>query len=130
LKITERRQKQRLYLDLCWIEESLQNAFGDFLEGVGEWQPVERLQEEYNQAIDVTNRFIATVHEDQERYYLGRSKAWLVSNVGCSYRQWMDHWGVGIAKDDIPTPESGLALNLLAAKRFWTFPDAPDCMTE
>ena len=84
LKITAWRQKQRLYLDLLWIEESLQNAYGDFDDGVGEWQPVERLYLEYGEAINRANAFIAAVYDDQERYYWNKSKAWLASGMPMS----------------------------------------------
>ena len=125
LKNTAWRERQRLYLQLRSIEESLQNAYGDFHAGVGDWQPVERLYLEYGEAINQANAFITAVYEDQEQYCRGRSKAWIASDEARAYREWMRKWGSGIPHINLPNRKSGVELDLKAGKRLWEIPDAP-----
>jgi hypothetical protein len=126
LKIDTRRQKQRLYLELVWRQESLQNAFRDFLAGAGDWAAVEQVHLEYIDTIRDANTFISAVWDDQEAYYWARSKSWQGSNSAWAYQSWMEAWELEIPSPSLPSRSGGDAdLKLDAAKTLRSIPDEP-----
>ncbi len=125
LKIGTRRQKQRLYLDLLWRQESLQNAYRDFLEGVGEWAAVEQVHLEFIDMIRDVNAFISAVWDDQEEYYWARSKSWQNSDCAWAYQTWMEAWELEIPSPNLPRRTGDGDLKLDAAKTLWGIPDEP-----
>lgn len=125
LKIGTRRQKQRLYLDLVWRQESLQNAFRDFLAGAGDWAAVEQVHLEYIDKIRDTNAFISAVWDDQEEYYWARSKSWQNSDSAWAYRVWMEAWELEIPSPSLPSRSGDADLRLDAAKTLRAIPDEP-----
>jgi hypothetical protein len=125
LKIAIRRQKQRLYLDLLWRGESLENAYRDFLEGVGGWEAVERVHLEYVDMVRDANAFISAVWDDQEEYYWGRSKSWQNSDSAWSYRVWMEAWERELSAPSLPSRAGGTILKLDAATLLRGIPDEP-----
>ena len=125
LKIAIRRQKQRIYLELVWRQESLQNAYRDFLQGVGDWATVRQVHLEYIDKIRDANIFINAVRDDQEEYYWTRSKSWQNSDSAWAYRVWMEAWEREIPSPSLP-PRTGAAdLKLDAAKTLRGIPDEP-----
>lgn len=125
LKIGTRRQKQRLYLDLVWRQESLQNAYRDFLEGVGDWAAVEQVHLEFIDTIRDANAFISAVWDDQEEYYWARSKSWQNSDSAWAYQAWMEAWELEIPSPSLPKRTGDADLKLDAAKTLWRIPDEP-----
>jgi hypothetical protein len=125
LKISFRRYKQRLYLDLLWREESLQNAYQDFLDGAGDWAAVERVHLEYIDTIRDANTFINAVWDDQEEYYWTRSKPWQNSDSAWAYQAWMEAWEKEIPSPSLPPRAGNANLNLGAAKTLRAIPDEP-----
>jgi len=125
LKIGTRRQKQRLYLDLVWRQESLQNAYRDFLAGAGGWAAVEQVHLEYIDTIRDANAFISAVWDDQEAYYWARSKSWQNSDAAWEYRVWMEAWDLEIPSPSLPSRSGNTDLKLDAAKILRGIPDVP-----
>lgn len=125
LKTATRRQKHRLYLDLRWRAESLQNAYQDFREGNGGWDAVEQVHLEYIDTIRDANAFVSAVWDDQEKYYWTRSKSWQNSEAAWAYRVWMDAWEPEIPAPSLPSRTGGLDLDLNSWKLLWAYPDEP-----
>lgn len=125
LKIAMRRQKQRLYLDLVWREESLQNAHHDYLTGVGDWAAVEKVHLDYIDKIRDANAFINAVWDDQEEYYWARSKTWQSTDSAWAYRVWMEAWEREIPAPSLPGRAGAADLKLDASKILRGIPDEP-----
>jgi hypothetical protein len=124
LKTAERRQKQRLFLRLCWIEESFLQAYADILEVHGGRQAIQRLQRQYQQAVAETNVLVSSVSDDQSQYYRDRSEAWLQSREGQAYRDWMEMWKIVLPPSDLPA-KTGFEVQMNVSKWLLELPDEP-----
>jgi len=89
-------------------------------------ESIEALTGRYNELIQESNAFMASVNEQQKTFFDDHSDAWQGGDGGVSYQYWLEEWSNDLDElDEIALPDEIEEPEFVAADIFGDLPDQP-----